>query len=132
VFSYIDIVNEYLTDVCERLSESAIPNDLEKPTSRTKNKGKAKTESEAKEKIIEFKKSEPLPQAAPKADYSDLPETPAKIVAALQKVSKKGLSFDEILKKKLLTSDNAHEILLDMELDGLIEKIAGDRYTLCQ
>jgi DNA processing protein len=113
VFSHIDIVNEYLSDVCERLSESATPRDLEKPTE------------------VKFKKQKTTPQPPPKADYEQaaLSEEQAKIIAALQK---KKLTFDELLKKKLVTPDNAHELLLDMELDRLIERIAGDSYSLCK
>jgi DNA processing protein len=108
VFSHIDIINEYLSDVCERFSESAAPRDLEKLD-------------------IEYKKPKTIHQTAPKADYSQLPEEQASIIKALQK---KKLTLDEIIKKKLCDPDQTYEILLDMELDGLIEKIAGDKYSL--
>jgi len=112
VFSHLDILNEYLSDVCERLS--ATPKDLEKSNSPL-------------ETVPGFKVKAPLPQAAPKADYEQLPEEQLKIITALQK---KKLTFDEIVKKRLCDQDKAYEVLLDMELDGLIEKIAGDRYAL--
>lgn len=113
VFSHIDIVNEYLSDVCERLGESASPKDLEKPDTPPKRPT--------------FKNKSPAPQPAPKADYAQLPEEQGKIITALQK---KKLTFDEIVKKKLCDADKTYEILLDMELDGLVEKIAGDRYSV--
>jgi DNA processing protein len=125
VFSHIDIVNEYLSDVCTRLEESATPRDFEKSAASAKSAKSAKSTKSAKsvkaesKPEIEFKNQEPIPQSAPKTDYSQLPENQAKIVAALQK---KRLTFDELLKKKLITAENAHEILLDMELDGIIAK----------
>jgi len=124
VFSHIDIVNEYLSDVCESLSESATPRDLEKPSVSCESAPKSKAKP-----ALELKSKEPPPQAAPQADYSQLPEEQAKIIKALQK---KKLTFDEITsaKRKLCDPDKAYEILLDMELDGLIEKIAGDRYAI--
>jgi DNA processing protein len=108
VFSHIDVVNEYLSDICERLSESATPRDLEKSVVS-----------------VEYKQKSPPPQPAPKADYSQLPETAAKIVAALQEHS---MTFDEIVRSGLCEQATAYENLLDMELDGLIAKIEGDRY----
>jgi predicted Rossmann fold nucleotide-binding protein DprA/Smf involved in DNA uptake len=74
-----------------------------------------------------FENKKVIPQAAPKADYSSLSDQHAKIVEAL---AKSKLTFDEIIEQELCDKDNAHEILLDMELDGLIEKIAGDSYQL--
>ncbi|MCL2071511.1 MAG: DNA-protecting protein DprA [Oscillospiraceae bacterium] len=130
IFSHIDIVNEYLSDVCERLSESATPGSLEKPSASAKPSAKpsAKTDAAVSESNnIEFKSKLPVPQPAPKIDYSQLPEEQASIIAALQK---KMLTFDEIVKSKLCNADKAYEILLDMELDGLIEKVAGDRYKV--
>jgi DNA processing protein len=114
VFSHIDIINEYLSDICERLSESATPHDLEKlpATSVT---------------APAFKNKAPSPQSPPKADYEQLPQEQSVIITALKK---KKLTFDQIIRKKLCEPDKAYEILLDMELDGLIEKIAGDTYTL--
>jgi predicted Rossmann fold nucleotide-binding protein DprA/Smf involved in DNA uptake len=133
-------VNEYLSDVCERLSESATPKDLEKPNegrvslpeagkpiAPTKSAKSSKSAKSKSKPELEFKTKTPPPQPAPQVDYSQLPEEQAAIAAALQK---KSLTFDELLKKKLITADTAHEVLLDMELDGLIEKIAGDRYSI--
>jgi DNA processing protein len=131
VFSHIDIINEYLSDVCERLSESsAAPQDLEKPAAPAKSVGDNTSQERIcsrPAKAIEFKSKPPAPQTAPKADYTELPEEQLKVIKALQR---KKLTFDEIVKKKLCESDKAYEILLDMELDGLIEKIAGDRYAV--
>jgi DNA processing protein len=138
VFSHIDIVNEYLSDVCERISEeeelsgmkSATPHDLEKPTVKASAKSKPKAKAKStKKQTIEFKHKTSPPQTTPKADYSQLPEEQLKIIKALQK---KKLTFDEITssKRNLCAPDKAYEILLDMELDGLIEKIAGDRYAI--
>jgi DNA processing protein len=143
VFSHTDIINEYLNDVCERLSESAtskdldnVPSDSEKPKSKPKTKSSAKKpvktpvqpeQAERPDKAVSLKSKTPLPQPAPKSDYSKLPEEHLKITEALRK---KKLTFDEIIKKKLCPADKACEILLDMELDGLIEKIAGDRYAV--
>jgi DNA processing protein len=120
VFACSDIINEYLSDVCERLSESATPRDLEKPSIVPEKSKRGKNK-------VEFKKSETIPQSAPKVDYAQLPQEQVSIISALQK---KKLTFDEIVKKKLCQPDKAYEILLDMELDGLIERIAGDRYTI--
>jgi len=143
VFSHIDIINEYLSDVCERLSDalaaSAIPKNLEKPTAPTKSIKSTKSAKSEKPKensvqnaekqekpALLFKNKPPAPQTAPKADYSQLPEEQLKIINALKKSK---LTFDEIVKKKLCDSAQAYEILLDMELDGLVERIAGDRYA---
>jgi len=112
VFSHIDVINEYLSDVCERICESATPQDLEKPDIQ-----------------IQYKKSKPIPQVAPKADYTQLPEEQAAIINALKR---KKLTFDEIIKKKMCAAEKAHEILLDMELDGLVERVAGDRYAVAK
>ena len=148
VFSHIDIINEYLSDVCERLSdnseyESASPKNLEKKetapanpgkaaksskSSKTSNKSGVSAKSESAENNeISFKKKSPVTQAAPKVDYEQLPEEQVKIIVALKK---KKLTFDEIVKKKLCEPDKAYEILLDMELDGLIERVAGDTYAV--
>ncbi|MCL1904037.1 MAG: DNA-protecting protein DprA [Oscillospiraceae bacterium] len=137
VFSHIDIINEYLSDVCERFDEVS---NTQKSTTVLKTE---KSPKSASPKNIEksdippaksaqpsqpiFKSKAPVPQPAPKADYSQLPEEQTRIIAALQK---KKLTFDEIVKKKLCDAAQVYEILLDMELDGLIEKIAGDRYTI--
>ncbi|MDR0197510.1 MAG: DNA-protecting protein DprA [Oscillospiraceae bacterium] len=117
VFSHIDIINEYLPDISDRISESAQPRNLEKP-------GSVKKQSETVK--LSGKPKSVTPQPAPKADCSALPEERAKIVEALRK---KKLTFDEIVRKKLCAEDAAYEILLDMELDGIIEKVAGDRYA---
>ncbi|MCL1881216.1 MAG: DNA-processing protein DprA [Oscillospiraceae bacterium] len=172
VFSHIDIVNEYLSDVCERLSDysgSATPRVFEKlepkaaiaeaeavkkavraekAESKKSKLAEKSVKSEKAEKpvkskvvktsvnpekpVLEFKNKPPLPQMPPINDYSELPEKQAKIVEALQDSP---LTFDEIVspkppQKPLCEPDEAHEILLDMELDGLISKIAGGRYVL--
>ena len=129
VFSHIDIVNEYLSDVCERLSESATPKDLEKPTAPEKASKASSKKGKSVEttQTLEFKTKSPIQQPAPKADFSDLPVEQANIISALQK---KKLTFDEIVKKKLCAPDKVYEILLDMELDGLVTRIAGDRYAV--
>jgi DNA processing protein len=139
VFSYIDIVNEYLSDVCGKLTEepitaSAKPKQIEKlqpttlPESKLKKSAKnQKSQQTSAETAIMFENKKVIPQAAPKADYSSLSDQHAKIVEAL---AKSKLTFDEIIEQELCDKDNAHEILLDMELDGLIEKIAGDSYQL--
>ncbi|MCL1866826.1 MAG: DNA-protecting protein DprA, partial [Oscillospiraceae bacterium] len=161
VFSYIDIINEYLSDVCEKMSdyiaaseESAKPKHMEKhPTSssssssaktkeKPKSSGKKKSDKSDKSdkkqetgensESISFKKKRIIPQSAPKADYEQLPEEQAKIVAALNPSGKtaKKLTVDEIVAKKLCDRDKVHEVLLDMELDGLIERVAGDGVQL--
>jgi len=137
VFSYIDIVNEYLSDVCERLSEpssalqSATPKQLEKlkSTATSSAKPKPKAQAQVKPGEIEFKKAKLTVQTPPRADFSQVGEVQARIIEALRK---KKLTFDELIspKRKLLEADKAAEILLDMELDGLITKIAGDRYAV--
>jgi predicted Rossmann fold nucleotide-binding protein DprA/Smf involved in DNA uptake len=99
-----------------------------KPTGEKKtSNSKDKNSEVVPQQTISFKTTTPIPQSAPKADYSQLPEEQAKIITALQK---KSLTFDEIVKKKLCETDRVYEVLLDMELDGLIEKIAGDRYKI--
>jgi DNA processing protein len=109
VFSHVDIVNEYLSDICERDSiESATPKDLEKLQ-------------------ITYTAPKIIKQAPPKADYQQLPEEHASIISALQ--SKK-LTFDELVKKNVCDADKVYEILLDMELDGLVERVAGDKYSI--
>ena len=126
VFSHIDIINEYLSDVCERLGGSATPHDIEKDTTPPEASEAKKPSDKPK---ITFKDKQTTSQPPPKADYEQLPEKQLKIITSLQK---KKLTFDEIVKRKLCTSDEAYEILLDMELDGLIERIAGDRYAVCK
>jgi len=110
VFNHADIINEYLPDVSEHLS--ATPREVQvsanepvKPTAK---------------KLIK--------QAAPEADLSALPNEQSSIVAALRE--NKTLTFDEIAAKKLCSADAAYELLLDMELDGIIERVAGDKYQL--
>ncbi|MCL1831940.1 MAG: DNA-protecting protein DprA [Oscillospiraceae bacterium] len=135
VFSHIDIVNEYLSDVSRRLSEhdtfSATPRVLEKPAAPTKPTKSGKTAKSAKgesSESIVFKTVQPIPQQPPQADYSALPENHAAIVEALRQAET--MTFDDIIKAELCGTEDAYEVLLDMELDGLIEKIAGSRYKI--
>ncbi|MCL2634220.1 MAG: DNA-protecting protein DprA [Oscillospiraceae bacterium] len=112
VFNHIDIIKEYIPDITETLETepvSASPHNIERDTS-----------------VAPSRKSI-IPQSAPKADYTALNEEQSKIIEALKK---KKLTFDDIVKKKLCTPDKAYEILLDMELDGLIERVAGDKFQL--
>ena len=124
-----------LQDSCGCLSESATPQNLEKPAAKPKKS--SKLEKVGKEKanqtanVVKFKNKTPTLQVAPKADYEqlNLTEEQLKIIKAL---SRKKLTFDEITssKRKLCDPEKAYEILLDMELDGIIEKISGDRYSI--
>ncbi|MDR0222364.1 MAG: DNA-protecting protein DprA [Oscillospiraceae bacterium] len=120
-FGYIDIINEYLPDLSDKLNDSAVPRDLRKPGAAVAGGTPAEPAEQSKMSV-----KPPAPQSAPKADYSALPEERLKIVEALRK---KKLSFDEIVRKKLCAADKAYETLLDMELDGIIERVAGDRYA---
>jgi len=118
VFNHADIIREYVTELAPDTGErtaSANPGGLDK---------KRGSKSVKPAKLTE---KTPVKQPAPSADYSALSEERAAIVAALQI---KPLTFDEITAKKLCAADGAYETLLDMELDGLIERAAGDSYRL--
>ena len=133
VFSHLDIINEYLYDVSGHEFDSAgyyakygtyMKRSVHVPAPRTDKPlelpKQRKTKSEVKKKPLQ-------PQPPPQVDFSVLSEPQISVINALMGGS---MTFDEIVRAELLTIDNAHETLLDMELDGYIERIAGDRFKI--
>jgi len=117
VFDHSDILNEYLI----------------KPTAFEVKSGADDTVPETFEDAertapVTAKPFEVIPQKPPAADLSALTPDGLKIAALLSGGTK---TLDFIAENTELSADELSDLLLELELDGVIESAAGAGYKLC-
>jgi DNA processing protein len=109
VFDYTDVLNEYfITPVMQYNATDEIASTMET--------------------AVETKTFNIIPEKPPEADLSELSEPAAKIAELLKDGAK---TVDFLAEQSALSADELSELLLELEIDGVIESAAGASYKLC-
>ena len=137
VFDHSDILNEYLIKprpalpeifTSEKISEENKPPEKQKPViqmvSRTAEEKALVAKAEIKEHNI-------IPESCPEPDLSELSAQSLVLVELLKDGAK---TVDVIAEKSglALSADELSDLLLELEIDGVIESAAGSSYKLCK
>ncbi|MCL2108558.1 MAG: DNA-processing protein DprA [Oscillospiraceae bacterium] len=144
VFDHSDILNEYLirpiTESAELTATKSAAEPAEKPDPDTAETAETETaqvaansetetaQTTAKpESQPEIKTFNIIPQKPPEADLSALSGDLLKLAELLQDGAK---TVDFLAEESGLPADQLSELLLELEIDGVIEGIAGSSYVL--
>lgn len=115
VFDHTDILNEYLIMPAADMDVGG--GVLDTPSEIT----------ETPQKTTETKPFNPVPQKPPEPDLSELTEKPLELAKLLLDGAK---TVDFLAEKLSLSADELSDIILELEIDGIIESAPGSSYRL--
>jgi len=134
VFDHTDVLNEYfIKPVIEyNASEDIAVGDAVLCVPKTKTavaefSGAHEDSGKPPHPTAETKPFNIIPEKPPEPDFSELPETAAKIAELLKDGAK---TVDFLAEQSGLSADELSELLLELEIDGVIESAAGSQYKL--
>ncbi|MDR2557960.1 MAG: hypothetical protein LBC86_00215, partial [Oscillospiraceae bacterium] len=117
IFDYSDVLNQYLITPIADYDYDGTDEIAAAPSS----------EPTSKEGNTETKPFSAIPEKPPEPDFSELSETAVKIAELLKDGAK---TVDFLAEKSGFNADELSELLLELEIDGVIESAAGASYRL--